>query len=244
MAVLHIIGSSSKGNSYAIETAGEILLLEAGCRFKDVQKGIDFKVGKISACLISHEHKDHAGFAKEFLNQGFPVMVPVGVANSLGDQFGSTYHVPAPLRAQTPGGFKAIAFNLPHGGTENYGYYIEHEEIGRLLFLTDFEYCKYSFKNQAVNHILIEANYSKEIISRQSINRDHVMLGHAEIGTTAEFVKANVTGELRSVILLHLSDGNSDETDFTNKIKAVVNPDVRIGIADAGKKFELNKEPF
>ena len=42
-----INGSNSKGNSYAIETDNEILLLELGIGFADIQKSIDYKNGKI-----------------------------------------------------------------------------------------------------------------------------------------------------------------------------------------------------
>ena len=43
--------------------------------------------------------------------------------------------------------FKIMGFYVPHDNTPNFGFLIEHEEIGRLLYLTDLEYCPYSFKN-------------------------------------------------------------------------------------------------
>ena len=53
---LKIIGSSSSGNSYVLENDNEILIIEAGIKFSDVQKAIDFRVDKIRGVLISHEH--------------------------------------------------------------------------------------------------------------------------------------------------------------------------------------------
>ncbi len=54
--LLKCIASGSKGNSYALISDKEILLIEAGVRFREVKKHIDFQVSKIVGCLISHEH--------------------------------------------------------------------------------------------------------------------------------------------------------------------------------------------
>lgn len=244
MAILKVIGSSSKGNAYALETEEEILLLEAGCPFLAVKKAIGFDVIRVEACLVSHEHKDHAGHVKAYLGNGFPIFAPFSTAIANGDDFGEVFHVPVPQTPQRAGGFGIAAFELPHHGVENFGYIVTHKEFGTLLFLTDFEYCRYNFKGMSVNHILVEANYSKEILANNSANREHVMLGHPEINTTVEFVRTNTTDNLRNVILLHLSDGNSDEQKFIKKIKEVVPADVFVDVADAGKTFELLKEPF
>lgn len=48
--------SGSSGNNYVLASEGEILLLEAGIKSKDMLKSIDYKVGDVVGCLISHEH--------------------------------------------------------------------------------------------------------------------------------------------------------------------------------------------
>lgn len=48
--------SGSSGNNYVLASEGEILLLEAGTKSKDMLKSIDYKVGDVAGCLISHEH--------------------------------------------------------------------------------------------------------------------------------------------------------------------------------------------
>ena len=50
------IASGSKGNSYALISDDEILLLEAGINLLDVKRNIDFRVSKVIGCVISHEH--------------------------------------------------------------------------------------------------------------------------------------------------------------------------------------------
>jgi metal-dependent hydrolase (beta-lactamase superfamily II) len=54
--MLKVINSSSKGNSYILESDNEALLIEAGCRFADVKKMLNFNISKIKGLVVSHEH--------------------------------------------------------------------------------------------------------------------------------------------------------------------------------------------
>ena len=58
------IGSSSKGNGYALIGKNEILLLEAGCRLLEVKKSVNWKIGKVVGGLVSHAHSDHSAYIK------------------------------------------------------------------------------------------------------------------------------------------------------------------------------------
>lgn len=53
---LKVIGSSSAGNAYALESEGEILLLEAGMKMAEVKKCIDFNMQKVVGVCVSHSH--------------------------------------------------------------------------------------------------------------------------------------------------------------------------------------------
>lgn len=64
---LKVIGSSSKGNGYALIADDEILLIEAGCKLIEVKKAIDWQIGKVVGCLVSHRHGDHAAHIKEYM---------------------------------------------------------------------------------------------------------------------------------------------------------------------------------
>ena len=122
-----------------------------------------------------------------------------------------------------------------------YGFLISHQEMGRLLYITDTELVKWRFKN--VNQILVEANYSKEIIQQENPNYEHVCRGHMELGTTLEFLKVNKGPDLRNVVLLHLSNDNSDAEMFVARAKEVVGM-ADVYVADKEMEIELNKEPF
>jgi phosphoribosyl 1,2-cyclic phosphodiesterase len=53
---LKVIGSSSKGNGYMLECAEEILLIEIGCRQKDIVEAINFNAKNIVGVIVSHAH--------------------------------------------------------------------------------------------------------------------------------------------------------------------------------------------
>ena len=89
----------------------------------------------------------------------------------------------------------------------------------------------------------MEANYSKEIIQQEKPNYEHVCRGHMELGTTLEFLKVNKGPDLRNVVLLHLSDNNSDAGMFAARAKEVVGM-ANVYVADRRLEVELNKEPF
>ena len=76
MVEVKVIGSSSKGNGYLLSDGERSLLLEAGINLK-WYKAIDFS--RCDACLITHEHDDHAKFAQAMIsNSGMDVYLSAG----------------------------------------------------------------------------------------------------------------------------------------------------------------------
>jgi hypothetical protein len=55
-AKLICIASSSLGNSYAIDTGNEILLLEAGVKMAEVKRSINFRLKDVVGVSVSHAH--------------------------------------------------------------------------------------------------------------------------------------------------------------------------------------------
>lgn len=136
-------------------------------------------------------------------------------------------------------------FNVPHGtDIECYGYLIEHESIGKLLFLTDLEYCPYNFSKQKVNHILVESNYSMDFVDKSNPNYEHVLRGHANIETALNFILTNDNPALRNVVLIHLSDKNANSAQFLQKTKETVKYGADCFVAEKGLEVDLNLCPF
>lgn len=239
--LLHIIGSNSSGNCYLLEGKDECLILECGVGVQEIKKLLHFDLRNVMGCLATHQHKDHIGYLKGFLEANIPVYTNDETVEAVEVIYGELLHGVPDRKSFYLGDFLVTPFYVPHNGTPCFAYKIYHEEMGSLLFLTDLEYCKYRFHN--ISQILVEANYSKELIEEENPNYAHVVKGHMELGTTLDFVKANANLSLRNVVLLHLSDSNSDEEIFAQKAREAV-PGVNVYVADAGMELELNKEPF
>jgi len=215
------LGSGSAGNCYLLHNETDCLVIEAGVPFKEVKKALNFDIDKICGLLASHGHKDHSGYIQDYVKAGIPIMAP-----DLG-------HVPNSLSAVSKP-FSVQTFPLVHDVPCS-GFLVEHEEIGRLLFITDTEYVRYRFKS--INHIMIEANYDPELMCHEEYKRTHVLTGHMSIDTACGCIEANNNDDLRNVILIHLSDGSSNEQEFIDRARNIASCPVYV--ADRGMEIEL-----
>lgn len=124
------------------------------------------------------------------------------------------------------GGFKIKPFNLEHD-VPSFGFLIFHKEMGRLVFITDTSHCKYKFNG--LNQVILEANYSKEIMMQRfqdgdinALVRDRVFNSHMSFESAIEFLQANDLSQMTNLVYIHLSKGNSDPDLFVKEtIKAI-----------------------
>ena len=152
------------------------------------------------------------------------------------------------------GSFIVTPFELPHTTYDketnqlipcpNYGYLVQHEEMGNLLYMTDFEYCKKRFTVMKLNHLVIECNYCEELVDKTEANYTHRLKGHCSLSTCKQFIKQNHTESLRTVTLVHLSGQASDARKIQQEIQEVVGNNVLVQIGRAGLEADLNLCPF
>ena len=67
------LASSSTGNAYIVSDNDTRILLECGVSHKKLQKLSGFSLSEFQACLVSHEHKDHAKSVQELIERGMEV---------------------------------------------------------------------------------------------------------------------------------------------------------------------------
>lgn len=237
MAICKVIGSGSKGNCYFIECSNETLVLELGVSWSDVLHGLNYNTEDVQGILVSHGHQDHSKYIPNALKS----QIPVYSCQEVADKFQGV-KVLKPKVQYKIGGFVVMALPVRHN-CENYSYLITHEEIGSLVFCTDA--MSFPYKIKGLNHLMIEANNSEDLmidnLCRNEQIRSHGEF-HMEVNQTIEAIKRNMDPELRTLMLVHLSDGQSDERMF----KQMVFDEVGIEpiIADKGVELELNKEDF
>lgn len=141
------------------------------------------------------------------------------------------------------GGFKVQAIPLQHN-SECYGFLIEHNAIGKLAFCTDTNSVPYRFKK--VNHWIIESNYSNDLLIDNmcdNIYSQSASENHLEIEDTIEVLKQNYSSNLQTIVLIHLSNDNSNAELFKQRVKNELGFD-NVFVADKGLIVELNKEEF
>lgn len=243
---LKVLGSSSHGNCYILENEAEALIIECGIGFKEAKISLDFDVSKIVGCIISHEHLDHSKYVGDYIRLGIPVYSSFQTQHAMEIITVERTKAIEPLKAIKVGNFTITPFNVPHDeDIECYGYIIKHEEIGSLLFATDLSYIPYSFKKLKLNHMMIECNHIRELVSNSYIKslRDRVITTHMELDTCVEAIRENKTSCLMNAILLHLSDSNSDELVMLSRVKEVCNDEVNVVIADKGVTVNLDLVP-
>lgn len=242
---LIILNSDSSGNGYILESSdGHSLIIECGLHLNSVKKAINFDLSKVVGCIVSHEHMDHFKYHDLYSKNGIDIY---GSEGTLNDINGHRYYVLPELKFCQIGSFKVKAFPVEHDAIQPFGFIINHIECGNVLFLTDTKSSKYKF--QGLNNIIVESNYSEEILSERewsgSINpivAKRIRKSHMSIETCKELLKANDLSEVNNIVLIHLSNGNSDAKNFQNEVKELTNKTVHV--ADSGMIIEFNKTPF
>jgi len=211
---LKILNSGSAGNCYILENETSALIIECGVKFSDIKKALDFNLNKVAGVLVSHEHQDHCKSIKDVVAAGLDVYCSEGTKQSMGVRS----HRIKPLvnqRKRYIGGFTVMPFDVKHNCKEPFGFIINHPECGNVLFITDSYYVAYTFKN--LNNILVEANYSTDIVNQRLIDgnihgkvRDRLIESHMSLDTCKALLRANDLTAVNNIILIHLSDGNSN----------------------------------
>lgn len=234
---IHCIGSSSSGNCYVIESLGQYLIVELGCAFKEVLAAIDWRVEKVAGCLVSHRHIDHLSNLGNALQYLIPVYSNKEVAedhpliNILTTEY--SYMI---------GSFKVQCLKVPHNAL-CYSFIIKCPSGEKILFATDLS--KFNYKVSGCDVIMMEANYDENLVY-EALARGEVVRSqnenHLEINDCLEALERCSCNKTQLIILLHMSDGYSDEKRFKQLVRKATG--LRVGVARIGQTYEINESDF
>ena len=79
---VEVLATGSKGNCYQLTSGEKRILLDCGLAYNKILKLLDFKLP--DAVMVTHEHKDHAHAAQDFIKHGVDVYMTTGTAMALG----------------------------------------------------------------------------------------------------------------------------------------------------------------
>lgn len=229
---LHIVASGSSANCYVLDYADKSIMIECGVNPRDALR----MTNNIPLfCLISHKHKDHARDVAKLKKYGIQAYSNKDVPHCKSLNQNERYKIDD---------FTIMPLDVPHGDVLNYAYIIDHPLAGRVVFATDLS--RFSYEIKDVSHLLIEANYDERILMDKLLDGCDVNSAsdrHLNIEDCVEVVKRFNNSKLRTVVLLHLSAGLSNESQFIEKVSEVV-PFADVYAANNDTTIILQKELF
>lgn len=213
-------------------------------KMKQIKQALNFNFTRVRGCIVTHEHNDHACSINDMMRLGIYVYATKGTFDGKTGSRAKTIKPHAPFRI---GSFKVMAFDVMHDAKEPVGFLIHHPESGNILFLTDSFYCPYAFNNVKLNNVIIEANFSRKIIDRKlkeekAFLRNRILKSHMSLEYCKELLQANDLSQVNQIILIHLSDSNSNEEQFKHEVQELTGKNVTV--ASNGMEIPFNKTPF
>ena len=223
------LASSSHGNAYVVSDRDTRILLECGISYKQLQKLAGFSLSDFKACLVSHEHKDHAKSVDDLLRRGMDVYMSPGTSEALG--YTDLAKLIEHMEQFNVGSFDIVPFTTFHDAAEPLGFLIKSRVDGDVIaFATDTVNLRYKFPG--LNILAIEANYDKTVLERcQKLPekvRHRITNSHMEIDTLCDYLRSLDLSECREIHLLHLSDATSREEEFIAKVAKAVPKGIKI----------------
>ena len=220
--------SSSSGNAYVVSDAETMILIECGISHKKLQKLSGFSLSEFKACLVSHEHNDHAKSVQDLIERGMDVYMSFGTAEALDAPHAQIIEA---MEQFNVGSFDIVPFSTFHDAREPLGFLIKSRTDGDVLaFATDTVNLRYRFPG--LNILAIEANYDKNVLDKSEKlpekTRKRITKTHMEIDTLCDYLRSLDLSSCREVHLLHLSDAMSRETEFISKVKKAVPQGIKV----------------
>lgn len=189
---------------------------------REIKKCLDYKLHQITACLLSHNHGDHAKGAKDLMKCGIDLFCSRGTSEALGLS-GHRLHILEDRKQVQIGKWDILPFKVPHNASDPMAF-ILMKGNDKVLFATDCLYIPYRFKG--LTHIMIETDYDTEILRENLIRKGvevsvakNVIRNHMSFKTAKKFFEANDLAKVREIYLLHLSSKNSDAVKFKREIE-------------------------
>lgn len=229
---IKVIASGSAGNCYLItDSLGNKLLLECGITFSRLLKSVGFDLKSIQGCLVTHEHKDHSKAILDLLKYGVQVYCSEGTARACGVLGHHNLVICEHKQPITVANrLEVWPLNAEHDAAEPLMFVLQNYGTGeKLLFATDTYYIRYKFP-AGLTHVMIECNYDMDILNENIHEglvdmgrRSRILRSHMNIDTCREFFKANAPffKGLRKILLIHLSNDNSNVADFIADIEKI-----------------------
>ena len=220
---IEVLGSSSAGNAYLISDNYSSILLECGLPLRDMQIKSDFRIAQADACLLSHFHQDHSKAIHDVLKMGIDVYALPETLSVLNVSDHHRTHSVEPLKPITINTFEIMAITMYHD-CPCVGYMVYSTNTGERLFFATDTY-KITVNPQAVDYLILEINYQKEIVNRlvnegimEASIRARLLFSHFELSKALKWLKRIDKSRLKRIYVAHLSNGHSNAEEIKRAV--------------------------
>lgn len=243
-------GSGSSGNCAYIGDSTGGFLIDAGVDVKKVVEGLKahgISMDQVKGICLTHDHSDHMRFAygivRKYRHIGVYCTLRVlggllrrhSVSRRIKDYHVSIYkEIPF-----TIGNFTITAFEVMHDGTDNAGFYVQHDDrafgiatdLGCISERADY------YLRQA-DYLMLESNYDLAMLKEGAYPeylkaRIQTDCGHLDNTVTAEYLAKIYSPRLKNIFLCHLSqDNNTPEIALSTTKKALQRLGLKIGAGE------------
>ncbi len=240
-------GSGSSGNCSYIGDTTCGFLIDAGVDPETVVEGLrqhGISMDKIKGICITHDHGDHMKYVYSIVRKYRHIslyctpramngiMRRHSISRRLKDYQINIYkEIPFNI-----GNFTITAFEVMHDGTDNAGFYVQHDDRA-FTVATDLGCIseRVDFYMRRSDYIMIESNYDLNMLRfgpypEYLKARIRNVNGHLDNKVTAEYLAKIYTERLTHVFLCHLSqDNNTPEAALSESRSALEAIGIKVG---------------
>ena len=215
------LASGSTGNAYLVGDGTTTLLLECGISMRELMRRSRFTLSRVDACLITHEHGDHARAVHDVMARGIPVYCSEGTAGFLGIHESAGYHRVQHGQRVDIGTFAVLPMSTCHDVAEPLGWLLESIRTGeRLVFLTDTSRAEDTFP--PLDHILIECNHmgAESMADTNAYQAQRIIDNHLSLPECLAFLTHQDLSRVQDIRLLHISRRHGDPDAMRRAVAA------------------------
>lgn len=184
-------------------------LLDAGINIERIQKVIN--LNQIDFAYISHRHKDHSKSAEKLRIRGVSI-----VEGMIYQDF-----TKVALKTKYERNLAIFVFPVEHGEEKNSGFIAVNYDTGeQMLYITDFNVCKYDLSDFKFDKILVECNFVEanlpahlDFKSLRQINT------HMGLNGLKVFLKGLNLTRTKEILLCHMSGEYGDKEIMQKQIQ-------------------------
>lgn len=213
--------SGSSGNCIFVEAGGVRLLLDAGISGRQAQQRLT-AVGqdprRVDALIVSHDHSDHVRCAGIYSRKfGIPLYMTHATHAAASRRIGPVSEVRHFTAGETLdlGGMQVHTLATPHDAVDGVAFVVEGEGK-RVGVLTDLGHAFAALASclETLDGVYLESNYDPDMLEegwypRPLKERIRGRAGHISNQEAAQLIGQLPDGNLRWLVLAHLSENNN-----------------------------------